>query len=58
VAAASDVAIEDSRFWEASALDYQGIARALYKDVSAGRIVGGGLDDHPALVRNLSSAKR
>ena len=30
------VAIEDSRFWQHGALDYQGIARALYKDVSAG----------------------
>ena len=30
------VAIEDSRFWQHGALDYQGIARALYKDVERG----------------------
>jgi penicillin-binding protein 1A len=47
------VAIEDSRFWEHGALDYQGIARALYKDVSAGRIVEGGSTITQQLVRNL-----
>ena len=30
------VAIEDSRFWQHGALDYQGIARALYEDVTRG----------------------
>jgi penicillin-binding protein 1A len=47
------VAIEDSRFWEHGALDYQGIARALYKDVAAGRIVEGGSTITQQLVRNL-----
>jgi penicillin-binding protein 1A len=47
------VAIEDARFWEHGALDYQGIARALYKDVNAGRIVEGGSTITQQLVRNL-----
>jgi len=51
------VAIEDSRFWEHGALDYQGIARALYKDVSAGRIVEGGSTITQQLVRNLYIGK-
>jgi penicillin-binding protein 1A len=47
------VAIEDSRFWQHGALDYRGIARALYEDVSAGRIVQGGSTITQQLVRNL-----
>ena len=47
------VAIEDSRFWQHGALDYQGIARALYEDVAAGRIVQGGSTITQQLVRNL-----
>jgi penicillin-binding protein 1A len=47
------VAIEDARFWEHGALDYQGIVRALYKDVNAGRIVEGGSTITQQLVRNL-----
>jgi penicillin-binding protein 1A len=47
------VAIEDSRFWEHGALDYVGIARALVKDVNAGRIVEGGSTITQQLVRNL-----
>ncbi|MDX6442790.1 MAG: penicillin-binding protein, partial [Gaiellaceae bacterium] len=33
------VAIEDARFWQHGALDYQGIARALVKNATAGHIV-------------------
>jgi penicillin-binding protein 1A len=51
------VAIEDSRFWQHGALDYQGIARALYKDVNAGRIVEGGSTITQQLVRNLYIGK-
>ena len=51
------VAIEDSRFWQHGALDYRGIARALYKDVSAGRIVEGGSTITQQLVRNLYIGK-
>ncbi len=47
------VAIEDRRFWEHGALDYQGIARALYSDVTAGRIVEGGSTITQELARNL-----
>ena len=47
------VAIEDRRFWEHGALDYQGIVRALYSDVTAGKIVQGGSTITQELVRNL-----
>jgi penicillin-binding protein 1A len=47
------VAIEDRRFWQHGALDYQGIARALYADINAGRIVEGGSTITQELVRNL-----
>jgi penicillin-binding protein 1A len=47
------VAIEDSRFWQHGALDYQGIARALYQDLAAGKIVQGGSTITQQLVRNL-----
>ena len=54
------IAIEDRRFWNHGALDYQGIARALYSDVTAGRIVQGGSTITQELVRNLyiGSSKR
>ena len=51
------VAIEDARFWEHGALDYQGIARALFKNVAAGRIVQGGSTITQQLVRNLYIGK-
>jgi penicillin-binding protein 1A len=47
------VAIEDARFWQHGALDYQGIARALYQDVAQGHIVQGGSTITQELVRNL-----
>ena len=47
------VAIEDARFWQHGALDYQGIARALYQDVTKGHIVQGGSSITQELVRNL-----
>ena len=47
------VAIEDRRFWQHGALDYQGIVRALYSDVAAGRIVEGGSTITQELARNL-----
>src|SRR5262249_40916127 len=47
------VAIEDARFWQHGALDYQGIARALYDDLSKGHIVQGGSTITQQLVRNL-----
>ena len=47
------VAIEDARFWQHGALDYQGIVRALYQDLSSGQIVQGGSTITQELVRNL-----
>jgi len=47
------VAIEDRRFWQHGALDYQGIARALYADAQAGRVVQGCSTLTQELVRNL-----
>jgi len=47
------VAIEDARFWQHGALDYRGILRALYQDVSHGQVVQGGSTITQELVRNL-----
>jgi membrane peptidoglycan carboxypeptidase len=47
------VAIEDARFWQHGALDYQGIARAFYDDLTRGQIVQGGSTLTQQLVRNL-----
>ena len=47
------VAIEDARFWQHGALDYQGIARALFEDLTSGQIVQGGSTLTQQLVRNL-----
>jgi penicillin-binding protein 1A len=47
------VAIEDARFWQHGALDYQGIIRAFYQDVTKGHIVQGGSTITQELVRNL-----
>lgn len=47
------VAIEDNRFWQHGALDYQGIARAFYDDLTSGQIVQGGSTLTQQLVRNL-----
>jgi penicillin-binding protein 1A len=47
------VAIEDRRFWQHGALDYEGIARAFFSDISAGKIVQGGSTITQELVRNL-----
>src|SRR5581483_11464265 len=51
------VAIEDARFWRHGALDYRGIARALYKNVQTGHIVEGGSTITQQLVRNLYIGK-
>ena len=50
---AATIAIEDRRFYEHGGLDYQGIARAFYKDIAAGRVVQGGSTITQELVRNL-----
>ena len=51
------VAIEDNRFWQHGALDYRGIARALYENRPPGRIVQGGSTITQQLVRNLYIGK-
>ena len=43
------VAIEDQRFYEHSGVDFQGIARAVWQDVTLGLRPAGRLDDHPAV---------
>jgi len=50
---AATVAIEDARFWEHGALDYQGIGRAFWDDLTSGQIVQGGSTLTQQLVRNL-----
>jgi len=47
------VAIEDRRFYQHGGLDVEGIARALWKNVSAGQVVEGGSTITQQLVRNL-----
>ncbi len=47
------VAIEDRRFYQHGGIDVEGIARALWKNVSAGQVVEGGSTITQQLVRNL-----
>ncbi len=47
------VAIEDKNFFEHGALDYEGIARAAWKDIQAGAAVQGASTITQQLVRNL-----
>ncbi|MFL5964677.1 MAG: transglycosylase domain-containing protein [Gaiellaceae bacterium] len=47
------VAIEDRRFWQHGGVDYVGIARAAWEDLSAGKVVQGGSTITQQLVRNL-----
>ncbi|MGZ8694770.1 MAG: transglycosylase domain-containing protein, partial [Gaiellaceae bacterium] len=47
------VAIEDRRFYEHGGIDVEGIARAFWKNVSAGEVVEGGSTITQQLVRNL-----
>ncbi|MGH3072526.1 MAG: transglycosylase domain-containing protein [Gaiellaceae bacterium] len=47
------VAIEDKRFYDHDGVDVEGIARALWKNVSAGQVVEGGSTITQQLVRNL-----
>jgi penicillin-binding protein 1A len=47
------VAIEDRRFWHHGALDWPGIVRALFADISHGHVVQGGSSITQQLARNL-----
>jgi penicillin-binding protein 1A len=52
------VAIEDRRFYEHGGVDYVGIARALWRDVNAGKVVEGGSTIAQQLVRNLYTGRQ
>ena len=47
------IAVEDRRFYRHSGVDYEGIARALWRDVTEGELVEGGSTLTQQLVRNL-----
>jgi penicillin-binding protein 1A len=51
------VAIEDHRFYTHGGVDYQGILRAAWKDLTAGQVVQGGSTITQQLVRNLYISK-
>ena len=51
------VAIEDQRFYQHGGVDSEGIARAAWKDLSAGKVVQGGSTITQQLVRNLYISK-
>src|SRR6476646_4694871 len=53
----ASLAIEDQRFYEHGGVDYEGIARAAWKDLSAGHVVQGGSTITQQLVRNLYISK-
>jgi penicillin-binding protein 1A len=54
-AAKAAVAIEDRRFYQHGGVDYWAIGRALWKDLTAGRVVEGGSTLTLQLVRNPTS---
>ena len=52
------VAIEDRRFYEHGGIDPSGIARAVWADIQAGKVVQGGSTITQQLVRNLYPVSR
>lgn len=52
------VAIEDSRFYSHSGVDPRGIARAVWRDVKAGKLAEGGSTITQQLVRNVCLSHR
>jgi penicillin-binding protein 1A len=50
---AATIAIEDKRFYEHGGIDYEGIVRAAFKNLEAGKAVEGGSTITMQLVRNL-----
>jgi penicillin-binding protein 1A len=50
---AATIAVEDRRFYEHGGVDYVGIARAAWKDITAGKALQGGSTITQQLVRNL-----
>ncbi len=53
----STVAVEDKRFYQHGGVDYVGILRALWADVSAGKVVEGGSTISQQLVRNMYTGR-
>jgi penicillin-binding protein 1A len=51
------VAIEDRRFYQHGGVDYVGIARAFWRDLSAGKVLEGGSTISQQLVRNLYTGR-
>ncbi len=51
-------AIEDRRFYQHGGVDYVGIARAAWKDLTAGKVVEGGSTITQQLVRNLYTGQQ
>ena len=51
------VAIEDRRYWQHGALDFQGILRAAWHDLTTGSLAQGGSTITQQVVRNLYIAK-
>jgi penicillin-binding protein 1A len=51
------VAVEDRRFYQHGGIDYLGIGRALWADISAGKVVEGGSTISQQLVRNLYTGR-
>ena len=51
------VAVEDRRFYQHGGIDYVGILRALWADVSAGKVVEGGSTITQQLVRNMYTGR-
>jgi penicillin-binding protein 1A len=47
------IAVEDRRFYRHGGVDYEGIARAFWRDVTEGKVVEGGSTLTQQLVRNL-----
>jgi penicillin-binding protein 1A len=56
--AKATIAIEDRRFYEHGGVDAEGVARALWEDVKAGKVVQGGSTITQQLVRNLYPVSR
>ena len=51
------VAVEDRRFYQHGGIDYEGILRALWADVSAGKVIEGGSTITQQLVRNMYTGR-
>ena len=51
------VAVEDKRFYQHGGVDYVGIARALWTDLTAGKVVEGGSTITQQLVRNMYTGR-